>query len=92
MVVAQCSGPWYFMADLSIPRCCCSRILTTSNGVTITSASVMPEAKPAAIRRPSTEAGGSFYQTPSWQQGSGEESRGGHAPVSFPSLSRSAFW
>ena len=34
-----------------MPRCCCSRILTTSNGVTTTSASVMPAANPAPIRR-----------------------------------------
>ena len=36
-----------------MPRCCCSRILTTSKGVTMTSASVMPAANPAPIRRTS---------------------------------------
>ena len=34
-----------------MPRCCCSRILTTSKGVTMTRASVMPAAKPAPMRR-----------------------------------------
>jgi hypothetical protein len=33
---------WYFMVSLHIPFCCCSRILTTSKGVTMTSASVTP--------------------------------------------------
>lgn len=36
-----------------MPRCCCNRILTTSNGVTMTRASVIPAAKPAPIRRTS---------------------------------------
>ncbi len=35
------------------PFCCCSRILTTSKGVTMTKASVMPAEKPAAMRRAS---------------------------------------
>lgn len=40
----------YFMFSGLRPRCCCKRILTTSKGVTMTSASVMPAAKPAASR------------------------------------------
>lgn len=29
VVMAQCTGPLYFMCSLDRPRCCCSRILTT---------------------------------------------------------------
>jgi len=43
----------YLSPDLAHPFCCCSRILTTSKGVTISSASVMPAMKPAAILRTS---------------------------------------
>ena len=43
----------YFKSSLDMPRCCWSRILTTSKGVTMTSASVMPAANPAPIRRTS---------------------------------------
>ena len=41
----------YRSAALLLPCCCWSRILTTSKGVTIMSASVTPAAKPAAMRR-----------------------------------------
>mmetsp|Transcript_19368 Transcript_19368/g.49271 ORF Transcript_19368/g.49271 Transcript_19368/m.49271 type:complete len:314 (-) Transcript_19368:134-1075(-) len=52
-VVAQWMGPLYFRVSLAVPFCCCSLILTTSKGVTMISASVMPAMKPAAMRRPS---------------------------------------
>ena len=60
----QRPGAWrtlYFRSSLDMPRCCCSRILTTSKGVTMTRASVMPAAKPAPMRRTSDSL-------PSWRQ------------------------
>jgi hypothetical protein len=51
MVTAPCTGPLYFSSSFASPCCCCNRILTTSNGVTITSASITPAPNPAAILR-----------------------------------------
>mmetsp|Transcript_20111 Transcript_20111/g.56543 ORF Transcript_20111/g.56543 Transcript_20111/m.56543 type:complete len:301 (+) Transcript_20111:130-1032(+) len=45
------AGPRYLAA--APPSCFCSRILTTSKGVTTSSASVTPAPKPAAMRRAS---------------------------------------
>jgi hypothetical protein len=43
----------YFKSSLAIPFCCCKRILTTSKGVTMISASVIPALNPATSRLPS---------------------------------------
>lgn len=46
--LARNSSTLYRSASLLVPFCCCSLILTTSKGVTMMSASVMPAEKPAA--------------------------------------------
>ena len=50
IVRAACNVPLYF--KFTLPFCCCKRIFTTSNGVTMHSASTTPAPNPAAMRLP----------------------------------------